>query len=215
MPNTLVEQKIAGASVSISDQWEVHETRLVAKGTSIKCICGKPIRKVTYYIQNRFNDEKVGPLGPECVNKMKSDSLRHHPFVEPTMSITTTPYVPPAPPPPTPAPTPPPAPAPAQCRVIHCKNTATTDKRYQFCTRCEPVCMRAGGNIVSMSNTRGTFDSFARTNPRAVVWMLEKHKQWKQNDRSSPYYHANNYRRAYAANELDFYHPDGYTNRDI
>jgi hypothetical protein len=70
-----------------------------------------------------------------------------------------------------------------------------------------------------MNKTVGTFDSFVRTNPKAVDWMLNNYHKFELRDSTDPYYKTNNYRRAYASNELAHYHPDGYqssySNRDI
>ena len=206
MPNTSVPQTIATASVSIADQWEVTATHLHTPANPSKCLCGKRLTDMSFHIINRFNDATVGPLGRNCLNKMRT--LTHHTITTPTMTIPTTPYTPPPAPAPAPAPAPPPPPP--TCRVLHCTNPPTADRRYRFCAQCTLRCMRAGGDTIKMSGTRGTFDSFVRSNPRAVDWMLENHKGWKQNEPTSSYYRLNNYRRAYAANELAFYHPNGY-----
>ncbi len=220
MPKTMsVQQAIASASVSIADQWQVHETRTSPRGKSVKCLCGRKITNLSYFIKNRFNDAVVGPLGPECVGKSKCESLTTHTITSPTMVIETTPYTPPSTPSPPPSKPSPPASTPVSCSVIHCKHKATNDKRYRFCETCTPKCMKAGGDIINMSNTRGSFDSFLRSNPKAVNWMLNNHNKFVLNESSSPYYKINNFRRAYAFNELAFYHPDGfessYSRRDM
>ena len=203
MTTTSVQQTIAAASVSIADQWEVSATHFHTPANPSKCLCGKRLTKRSFHITNRFNDATVGPLGDNCLNKMRCRTLTHHTITTPTMTIPTTPYKPA----PAPAPAPPPPPT---CRVLHCTYPPTADRRYQFCAQCTHKCMRAGGDIIKMSGTKGTFDSFARSNPRAVDWLLANHTGWRLNEPTSSYYKLNNYRRAYAANELAFYHPDGH-----
>ena len=221
-----VQQAIASASVSIADQWQVHETRTSPRGKLVKCLCGRKITNLSYFIKNRFNDAVVGPLGPECVDKAKCESLATHTITSPTMVIETKPYTPASSPPASPPPaSPPPSPrksrpssVPVACRVLHCKYKAS-GKRYRFCNACKPKCLKAGADTITMNKTVGTFDSFVRTNPKAVDWMLQHYHKFELRDATDPYYKTNNYRRAYAANELSHYHPDGYessySNRDI
>jgi len=52
------------------------------------------------------------------------------------------------------------------------------------------------------------FDTIIRSNPKLVVWLLKNHFKFKQLDESHGFYKTNNYRRAYAYNELEHYHPN-------
>jgi hypothetical protein len=175
----LMEEK----SVPVSEQWEVSGYERINEPRH--CVCGHKLRKLSFTIRNTLTGKTISPLGSGCIKKIENRTLT----TEVNKLLASK------------------APTRIPCRVKHCTNTTTT-KRYQMCTDCKPKCMPAGLERPKVGENRDTFDSIIRSNPKLAEWLLGKHFQFKELPESHGFYKTNNYRRAYAYNELEHYHPN-------
>jgi len=175
-------------SVSVREQWEVNGFERLSQ--PIHCVCGHKLRKFSFTIHNTLTGETISPLGSGCIKKIENKTLTTevNTLIGTTNNITNNTTAP--------------------CLVKHCTNTTPSNKRYQLCTECKPKCMRAGLDTPKVGESRETFDSILRTNPKLAEWLLRNHFMFKELPDTHKYCKTNNFRRAYAYNELDHYHPD-------
>lgn len=175
----LIEEK----SVPVCEQWEVSGYERLNQPKH--CVCGHKLRKLSFTIRNTLNGNTISPLGSGCIKNIGNRALS----TEVNKLLATD------------------APVRKPCRVEHCNNTVTS-KRYQMCTECKPKCTPAALEQPKVGENCDTFESIIRSNPKLAEWLLNKHYMFKQLDKSHRFYKTNNYRRAYAYNELEHFHPN-------